>query len=382
MALLEFLEAGRADFRDATKSLSPAQALIKPAPESWSVLECVEHVVTVEERFLGWVLDGKAIDASPNTDKELRLLSMMRSRLRKGEAPEAVRPAGRFKDLATALREFDKVRDRTIKVLRERGESLYTVGAKHFFFGDLNGIEVIHLIDGHSRRHAEQIREICESLPKAAPKTEKTKSGFKRDCPDLPSQLEAAASLDDSRIEEKLVKDVVWKKRKSESFRIEASVLERVHFSESEFGSLMIKDSRLQNCDLSNVRAHRVSLVRVELIDCRLTGFHATAADWQDVLIQGSDLRYAQLPGAKFRTCEFDDCTMLEAGLEEADLSGCVIRSSKLGGADLRKTKLANTDFRKSEIEGMLVEMNDLQGAIVDPAQAMVLARVLGLQIK
>src|SRR5215471_6897555 len=308
MALLEFLEAGRADFREATKSVSAAQALIKPSPESWCVLECVEHVITVEQRFLGWIANGKAIEPKRDTDKELRLLSMMRSRLNKREAPEPVRPAGRFKDLAAALQEFEKVRDETIEVLRERGDSLYAIGAKHGFFGDVNGIELIHIIDGHARRHADQIREICESLPTAAPKPEKAKSGFKRDQPDLPTQLESLTALDDSAIEENIVTDAAWGKRKFESLRIDGSILERVNFAEGEFGSLTIKDSRLKSCDLSNVRAHRISLVRVELIDCRLTGFHATAADGQDVLIQGSDLRYAQLPGAKFRTCEFEDC--------------------------------------------------------------------------
>jgi uncharacterized protein YjbI with pentapeptide repeats len=53
-----------------------------------------------------------------------------------------------------------------------------------------------------------------------------------------------------------------------------------------------------------------------------------------------------------------------------------------LKGADLRGSKLQKTDFRRSEVEGMLVEMSDLRGAIVDPAQAMILARVLGLEIK
>jgi uncharacterized protein YjbI with pentapeptide repeats len=63
-------------------------------------------------------------------------------------------------------------------------------------------------------------------------------------------------------------------------------------------------------------------------------------------------------------------------------LSGSVFRSCNLTRADLRGAKLQNTDFRTSEVEGMLVGMTDLQGAIVDPAQAMVFARVLGLQIR
>ena len=81
------------------------------------------------------------------------------------EAPEPVRPSGRYKDLSSALQEFEKVRDRTIEVVRERGDSLYAIGAKHRFFGDVNAVELLHLLDGHTRRHADQIREIFGSLP-------------------------------------------------------------------------------------------------------------------------------------------------------------------------------------------------------------------------
>jgi uncharacterized protein YjbI with pentapeptide repeats len=58
-----------------------------------------------------------------------------------------------------------------------------------------------------------------------------------------------------------------------------------------------------------------------------------------------------------------------------------VFRSCELARADLHGAKLQNTDFRSSEVVGMVVGMNDLRGAIVDPAQAMIFARVLGLQI-
>jgi hypothetical protein len=41
---------------------------------------------------------------------------------------------------------------------------LYSIGAKHPYFGNVNGVEIVRLIDGHASRHAEQIRET--SAPK------------------------------------------------------------------------------------------------------------------------------------------------------------------------------------------------------------------------
>jgi uncharacterized protein YjbI with pentapeptide repeats len=393
MDLIAILEAGRQDFLQATRGIPPQQAFVKPDHKSWSVLECIEHVVTVENRYLGWIENGTAIAPQRDGEKELHLFAMVRNRLTKVEAVEVVHPRGRFESLAAALAEFKVVRDRSVHMLRELDQALYSVGVKHPHFGNINGAELVQLMDGHARRHADQIRETCEALANAPggsekPVKAKKTAPFKRDRPDLPAELDSSSGSDELladgdfvAIEEKRLQDLERANLKIDTFRIGGSVLERVQLSGGQFGSIVWKDVRLVACDLANVRAHRMVLVRVELIDCRLTGFRATALDCQDVLIQNGDARYAQLQGGKFRTCEFDGCNWQDADLQDSDLSGSIFRSCDLARADLQRAKLKNTDFRKSEVEGLLVGMNDLQGAIVDPAQAMILARVLGLQI-
>jgi hypothetical protein len=84
--------------------------------------------------------------------------------LTKVEAPDAVRPRGRFGTLDTALAEFQAVRDHSVQLVEERGDALYSIGAEHPYFGKVNGAELIQLIDGHARRHAEQIRETREAF--------------------------------------------------------------------------------------------------------------------------------------------------------------------------------------------------------------------------
>ena len=167
MGLVSILEAGRRDFLGATREISPEQAPAKLTPGSWSVLECIEHVVTVEDRYLGWISSGTAVAPRRDAEKEIRLFTIIRSRLTKVEAPEVVRPLGRFKTLVAALAEFNAVRDRSVQVVQERGESIYSIGGKHPYFGNVNGAELVQLIDGHARRHADQIRETCEALADA-----------------------------------------------------------------------------------------------------------------------------------------------------------------------------------------------------------------------
>jgi hypothetical protein len=189
----------------------------------------------------------------------------------------------------------------------------------------LNGPELVHLIDGHARRHADQIRETCAALPiqspKATPRQRRTaRAGikpananklftFKRDRPDLPAEFGSPAAPDrlfDNpelvAIEETRLEDLTRTHLEINTVRMEGSVLQRVHLSDGQFGSVIWKDVRLVGCDLANIRAHRISLIRVELVDCRLTGFRATALDWQDVLVQNSDLSYSQFEDGRFRT--------------------------------------------------------------------------------
>lgn len=53
------LESGRADLNVVVSSLTEEQARTKPAPDRWSVLECLEHVSLVERRFLGMVRESE-----------------------------------------------------------------------------------------------------------------------------------------------------------------------------------------------------------------------------------------------------------------------------------------------------------------------------------
>ena len=159
MSLTSILEAGRRDFLEAVREIPVEQISAKPSSGVWSVLECIEHVVTVENRYLEWLEQGNEIAPQRDSDKELRLLSIMRSRLNKVETPELMRPQGRFANLEAALAAFQATRDRSVNAAKERGEALYSVGARHPFFGEVNGVELINMIDGHARRHADQIRE-------------------------------------------------------------------------------------------------------------------------------------------------------------------------------------------------------------------------------
>jgi len=163
--IVQILEDSRADFHAAAEGVPEAQAKLSPAPGRWSVIECVEHIVITESRFLGW-LENPIADPAPPADKEkeAKMLVGVASRAQRVQAPEPAHPTGRFATLAEALERFDAARAHSIRFAESQGEGLYALAAKHPFFGVCNGAEVMVLIAAHARRHAAQIREIRSSL--------------------------------------------------------------------------------------------------------------------------------------------------------------------------------------------------------------------------
>jgi len=166
--IVQNLELGRQEFLDSVAGLSESDARHRPDPDRWSVLDCVEHVAFVEERFLGW-LDQAEKSGAPPADKakEADLIARVPDRSTRAKAPDAAVPNGRFATLEEAVGRFEAMRARSIRTAHERADELYTLAAKHPRFGPVNGVELLIIIAGHARRHAAQIRETRAAFGKA-----------------------------------------------------------------------------------------------------------------------------------------------------------------------------------------------------------------------
>ena len=89
---------------------------------------------------------------------------MVTDRSVKANAPEAAQPNGRFASVAEAMTAFEAARDRSVQIAKARGAELYSIQVTHPRFGDMNGMELMHVLAGHARRHTAQIREVREQL--------------------------------------------------------------------------------------------------------------------------------------------------------------------------------------------------------------------------
>ncbi len=167
------------------------------------------------------------------------------------------------------------------------------------------------------------------------------------------------------------------------SLSLESCVLSRVALPDSTFSTITLRDVRLVGCDLANVKTRALMALRVELLDCRMTGFHVEEpAECHDVLISQGLQSYSQFAYASFKSAEFDACNFEDANFLGADLQGCIFRGCNLHNADMRGAKLREADLRGSQVEGLRLNPADIHGAVVDPSQAMIFATLLGIRIR
>ena len=163
--LLRLVADTQQKFYESAKGLSEEQARMRPEPDRWSVLECVEHVCLAEDgmfaRFTTKLTPG---DPPADRSREQVILQTAGDRNRKFNAPEHVRPTGRFSTLAAALDHFQKSRARAIEYIRHLEIDPRAHTAQHPAVGAVSGQELLLILAIHPARHADQIREIRQTL--------------------------------------------------------------------------------------------------------------------------------------------------------------------------------------------------------------------------
>ena len=169
--LIEYLDRERADLDRAIASVPAAKHAVKPAAEAYSVAEVVNHLAITDRRVTALLTkvtgDARGNGAPPDTDTSPILPSIdvrrVLDRTAKIRNPRADPPADcNVKDGLVAL---DAART-DLKTLLQKKDlpSLGGVTAPHPAFGPMTGYEWIAFMAAHTRRHADQIREVGASL--------------------------------------------------------------------------------------------------------------------------------------------------------------------------------------------------------------------------
>ncbi len=158
--LIEQLRQGPVLMAAELEGISNEDARRESAPEAWSVLDCVEHVAVVESALFRLISTASTAAEPGREAREDRFLRHIQKRSRKFQAPEELRPRGRFPTLADALQSFTERRERTVGYIEKAGDDLRGRMTTHPVAGEITCRECLALLIGHPLRHLDQIREI------------------------------------------------------------------------------------------------------------------------------------------------------------------------------------------------------------------------------
>ncbi len=165
-AALKQFEATRDNFLRSISGLSQKQWTFKPAPDRWSVAEVAEHITVSESAIFSLV--QKQVMTSPAAPekrdqvkgKDEMILQRVPDRSHKAQAPEFLRPTGRWATEADLAKAFEDSRAATMEYIRTTDDDLRDHFFDHPVFGTMDGYQWLLLISAHSARHTAQIEEV------------------------------------------------------------------------------------------------------------------------------------------------------------------------------------------------------------------------------
>jgi len=160
IAAIRELEDSRQRLLTALEGLTEEQWRLRPASNRWSIAECAEHITAAEvamPKLLAAATAGEASDSVSERDDFVR--RSMRDRTRHDQAPENLRPRGRWATGEETIRVFEERRAANLDFVQKTQEDLRGRFFPHPLAGILDCYQWLVFLAAHTDRHAEQIEE-------------------------------------------------------------------------------------------------------------------------------------------------------------------------------------------------------------------------------
>ena len=165
-AALKSLQATHDAFLQSISGLSEKQWRFKPAPDRWSVAEVSEHIALSESMIMGFV-QGQIMTSAATPEKraevkvtDTQILQMVPDRSHKAQAPEFLKPTGKWATREDLTKAFEDARKSTMDYVRTTNDDLRDHFGPHPLLGPMDAYQWILLVSAHSERHTKQIEEV------------------------------------------------------------------------------------------------------------------------------------------------------------------------------------------------------------------------------
>lgn len=145
--------------------VSDAQLNFKPAPDRWSIAECIKHIAVTEQML--WQMTDAALKQAANPEKrseikatDEQVVKMIESRAQKVKTAPAMEPQNTpFKSLADALASFRAAREKLIEFVKTTDSDMRN-HVVTFTAGTYDSYQMVLFIAAHSNRHTQQMEEV------------------------------------------------------------------------------------------------------------------------------------------------------------------------------------------------------------------------------
>jgi len=165
---ITMLKETKAKVAAVPDGLSEAQLNYRPAPEAWSIRECLTHIALSEKEIWTVMETGMKPPANASMRDSIKvtdaqILPMLTDRSVKRKAAENLQPShASWTTAAEALTSFKALRNDHIKYVRSTTEDLrnHVLPVAGFY---VDCYQMILFLNAHTERHYKQIEEVRAS---------------------------------------------------------------------------------------------------------------------------------------------------------------------------------------------------------------------------
>lgn len=162
--ILDYFKDTATNLEQHISGLNEDQMHYKPSEGSWSVSQCLEHIISTEKILFG--MTRELLDQPENPERKTEitatdedLITGITDRSTKYKAPENLQPSGMYDSPEKALEDFKEHRKEVIEYINNSSHNL----RNHITdspAGPVDAVQSMLFIAGHTSRHTNQIEEI------------------------------------------------------------------------------------------------------------------------------------------------------------------------------------------------------------------------------
>ena len=149
----------------SVNGLSESQLHFKVSDSSWSISQCLEHIIKTEPMIFGMVKGYMEQPVNPERRKDIKvsdeeIIKMVTDRSEKFKAPEILKGEGKYRDAEAALSDLKSQRVEILAFIGNTPIEELRNRVNDSPAGATDAYQSLLFLAGHTGRHTAQIEEI------------------------------------------------------------------------------------------------------------------------------------------------------------------------------------------------------------------------------